>query len=694
MTWFDSPRRSHVFVAAAAAVFQLMVLPIWRPLNLPDESGFLLNAIRLGTGGAPSGLDYFPGYSTLLAPLTALTTDLETLTRLVQVVNGLLGVVTALLAMQLARRLGEDLTEPALAAIGLVVAAYPAYRLFGAFALSENLLVPWTVGLCLAFERAVRRSTGVDVAVFGLMAGLSFAIHSRAIALTLAGFCAALLVLRGRSLLGALAGQAAGLGTALLLVTYTLDTSVDSGAPRSSPGALLRSALSVRGAADAILSAAGQGFYLLAATAGLGALGLWHLTDAVLSSSRESDSARSVGILAILILATSVGISSLFLAGREGDFAIYGRYGEGVLVPFLVAGLVASASSPATTRDRIWRLCVGLPLLAGALVLVRGPEAFQGRTLLLNIAGVFPVVDVVGSIRLSTLALYGVAAMLVVGLLLRSHFVAGSLVLAAVFLGFGSFAIDRSAAAIDVLDTQDQLITAIEESAVDADCVALDIWQLPDRWHQENYRLRLDQQRFEYWSSATPQPPCSDLIISQRSDLDDLIPGASVIAVEPFGRQALWVLPGARQDVINSQRSTITDPLAAFEADQEIVVDIETPPLSVALGDSFEAVATIENRGPLGLFPEGGFATIEGSTNLGLEFRSLEEPDVRRHEPIRIRIPVAVAKGTAVELSRQLRPEDIDPSIQPGTYLLVASIVQEGIAWTDFADAVMIEVTG
>ncbi len=498
-------------------------------------------------------------------------------------------------------------------------------------------------------------------AVFGLMTGLSFAIHSRAIALTVAGVFAAFLVLRGRALWTALAGQA-GLGASVLLVAYTLDTSVDSGAPRDSPGALLRSARSIRGVTDVVMSAAGQGFYLLAATAGLAGLGLWLLIDAVVKPSPGQDSSRSVGILAISILAASIGISSLFLAGREGDFAIYGRYGEGVLVPFLVAGLVASATSPATTRHRIWRLCVALPVLAGGLVLIRGPEAFQGRTLLLNIAGVFPVVDVVGSIRLSTLTLYGVAAMLVVGLLLRSHFVAGSLVLTSVFVGFGALAIDRSAAAIDVLDTQDQLIAAIEESAVDADCVALDIWQLPDRWHQESYRLRLDHQRFEYWSSATPQPPCSDLIISQRSDLDDRIPGASVIAVEPYEASST-VGPARCQARRHQCAATDQSPT-------------RSPPLPLTRTSSSESrlrrLSLSETRskrwqpsrteGRSACFPREGSWSIEGSTNLGLEFRLPGEPDVRRHEPIRIRLPFAMATGTTVELSRQVRPEDIDPS--------------------------------
>lgn len=676
---------------------QLIALPIRRPLILPDESGFLLNAIRLSEGGPPSGLDYFPGYSVFLAPLTALTSDLSTLTRLVQVVNGLLGIVTALLAVRLARRLDARLSEPVLAVIGMIVAAYPAYRLFAALALSENLLVPWTVALCLVFEWSVRRSGTAEALAFGLLVGLSLSIHTRAVALTVAGGVASLFLHRGRPLLASLAGMVLGGTVALALVMYTLETPVDSGAPRSSASALVSDALSLRGVGDVILSAGGQGFYLLAATGGIVGLGLWALLlpSLRLAQRAETDgedrAETAIGLLAVLILAASLGVSSLFLAGREGDFAIYGRYGEGVMVPLLVAGLVTLAADATLATQRLGRLIFALPTIGALLVLARGPEAFQGRSLLLNIAGVFPVVDWVGTIRLSTITLFGVVAIIVVGAALRWNFLAGGVFLTAVFLATAGFAIDRSAAAIEVLDGQDDLIAVIADNP--ADCIALDIWQLADRWHQENYRLSLDDQRFSYWSSAAEDPPCSDLVISQRADLDDVVPGSSVIAVEPFGHQALWVLPGPRQDAIDaSEHPSIRDPLAPFPEDQSATVRISTDVPFLTIGTSFETTADVENLGPFGFFPQGGFATVAGSVNLGLEFRLAEQPDVRRHEPFRVRMPTAVGPGDRVKLTQVLRPEDIDPSIEPGSYLLVGSLVQEGIGWTEFSDAMLIEV--
>ncbi len=242
-----------------------------------------------------------------------------------------------------------------------------------------------------------------------------------------------------------------------------------------------------------------------------------------------------------------------------------------------------------------------------------------------------------------------------------------------------------------MLDAQDDLIAVISNSP--ADCIALDIWQLSDRWHQENYRLNLDEQTFSYWSSATEDPPCSDLVISQRADLDDVVPGASVIAVEPFGRQALWVLPGRRQDTIDAGgQPSIRDPLAPFSADQAATVHLSTDVSILTIGTSFETMADVENSGPLGLFPQEGFATVAGSVNLGLEFRLADQPDVRRHEPFRIRMSTAVGSGDGLKLTQELRPEDIDPSIEPGTYLLFASLVQEGIGWTEFSDAIPIEV--
>lgn len=701
MSWLDRPSRTTGVVALTTLLFQLMVLPIWRPLILPDESGFLLNAKRLGTGTGPSGLAYFPGYSVILSPLTAVTTDIETLMRLAQSVNGILGALSAVLAVGLARRLRIGLSESALTAIGLAIGAYPAYRLFGAFALSENLLVPWTTALCLAFERAERRASRVDAVIFGLIAGLSLSIHTRALALTVASVGAAVLLLRGQSLVSAISGAAIGVALSVSLVSFSLDASVVTGAPRDSPSALILDAMSVRGVVEVITSAGGQVFYLLTATAGIAGLGLWALVDSARPTGSDSGiGPRSVGVLAIGIFVASIGISSLFLAGREGDFAIYGRYGEGVLVPLLVAGLVTLASDPATARHRAMRLAFALPALAAVLVLVRGPEAFEGRMLLLNIAGVFPVVEFVGTIRLSALTAVGVTGIVIVVGLLTWRFVLGTLALSVVFLATAAFSINRSAAAIDALDQQDDLIVALERTidvltttTNDTPCVALDIWQLPDRWHQENYRLRLDDTAFEYWSSATPKAPCSDLVVSQRPDLDDVFPGAAVVAVEPFGRQALWILPGELQEAVNTSDGTIPDPLATFTADQGATVDLVVASTTVALGSNLEMTTSVANNGPLGFFPQDSFSTSAGSINVGLELRSVTEPDVRLHEPFRVRLPRALASGETESLDITVRPEDIDGSVQPGTYLLVASLVQEGVAWTDFSASVEIEVT-
>lgn len=706
MRWIDRPRRSAFVVAIAAMLMHLAVLPIRRPLILPDEAGFLLNARRLASGAPPSGLNYFPGYSVLIAPLSSATSTIASLTALVQVLNGALLVAAALLAMQLARRLHPTISEPAVTAIGLITAAYPAYRLFAAFALSENVLVPWTVLLCLALERSLRRSSSADAALFGLCAGLSLSIHTRALGLTVAALGTSAVWLRGRQLIAALAATSGGVVAAVALVSYTLDTSVDSGAARDSPGSLLRDAASLRGSLDVVTSALGQSLYLLVATFGLAGLGVWWFADTVLhyrsirgdgdiddAAMRTTRVRAAVGTLALGLLTASLGISSLFLAGREGDFAIYGRYGEGVLLPFVVAGLVAVDSWRKLPVRRLFALAVAMPSLAGLLVIIRGPEAFQGRTLLLNIAGVFPVVDTVGSIRLSTIALFGVVSLGLLVVVVRWRAGAAVVVVLLTFVATSMFSINRSADAIEILEQQDDLIAVFEALPDDVDCIALDIWQLPDRWHQENYRLVLDDQDFRYWSSATPAPPCSDLIVSQRSDLDEVLPGAAVVAVEPLGRQALWVLPGETRDQLEQVGLVpIESPLDVLPADQTVVVTLTVQPTTSAIDEPLDISITVTNQGPAGLFPELAFADVAGSVNIGLEIRAADAPTVRRHEPIRFRLTSALAPGDIEHVTTSLRPLDIDPGLEPGSHVLVASLVQEGIAWTDLAAEVAVEI--
>jgi hypothetical protein len=699
-TWIDRPSRSGAVVAIAAFWMQLVVIPIRRPLIMPDEAGFLLNTRRLGAGAPPSGLDYFPGYSALITPFASATASPEALTTIVQVINGVLLVSAALLAMALARRLHPELSEAAIAGIGVVTAAYPAYRLFAAFALSENLLVPSTILLVLLFERLLRRATPIDGLVFGLFAGLAFSIHARAVALTLAALIAALTFVRGRQLAASLTGLAAGTAASVALVAFTVDSSVDTGGPRTSAGTALRDAGSVNGLLDVASSAIGQVFYLLVATVGIAGLGGWWFADqlrnqrGISGHGQANRTTAGVAVLSILILFGSLGVSSLFLAGGTGDLAIYGRYGEGVLLPFLVAGLVQISGLPHLTNRRAALIAMAILLLAGLLLATRGPEAFDGRMLLLNIAGVFPIVDTVGDIRLSIIGLAGVAAILIAATASRIRPALGLTVVVLGFLWTSWFSIERSAAAIEILDGQDELVAVLEDLSGTVDCVALDIWQLPDRWHQENYRLTVNRQEFRYWSSAAPEEPCSDLVISRRADLDDIVPGAAVVAVEPFGQQALWVLPGPTMAAVEARLGPpIEGPLDPLPPNQMAIVKLETDVTTTSPAGLLDLVVVIENAGPGGLFPEFGFADVLGSVNIGVELRPADEPDVRVHEPIRIRLTAALGPEGRMEIARRLRPIDIQPSVEPGSYVMVASLVQEGIAWTDFDASVAIEIT-
>lgn len=686
-----------LLVGLASLVLQLLVVQIRRPLNLPDEAGYILNAIRIGAGEPASGLDYFPGYSLLLAPAATFTQDLSTLTLHVQVVNGLLGALTASLAVHLATKLAPTLGRSSAIAIGLVTASYPSFRLFAAFALSENLVVPSALALCILIHRCATSPNVRTAAVLGLAAGSALAIHPRAVALPIAVLATGVHLLwqQRRALTGLVAGLAIGLLGSLALVAAVVDVDVNTGAQNASVRLKLSAALTPSGLLDLVASAAGQLFYLTVGSAGVILLGLIACITSIVRSVTDDRPGDAVRRLAATMFVASLGISSLFLAGASGDFAIYGRYIEAVVVPLLVIGLLHLRNRVATIRWEMAAVVCLPPVLALFLLVTVGPERFEGRTLLLNIAAVFPVVDYVGGIRLPQLATFGIAFTVVTILGFQRHFLVGAGVLCIPFLAAAQLSIDRSAAALVVLDKQDELLNDLAEVrvATGVECVALDIWQLPDRWHQENYRLRLDDLTFSYWSSSTPEPPCSDLIVSQRADLDDLFPGALIVDVEPFGQQALWVLPGPIADSLTTADVvTESDPLAPFPPTQSVQLELTLDTAEVVSGSTLAFTITVTNGGPGALFPLQAFNTTTGTVSLGVEFRLAEAVAEPLTEPYRIGLPSVVSEDEGIDVRFEAIATSSAGPLPPGYYVLLVTVVQEGVAWTDFTTSQVVEV--
>src|SRR6185312_2263567 len=97
--------------------------------------------------------------------------------------NAVLAGLTTLLMFRLARRLLPDGGSLIWGAAAAITAAYPALLLWSNLAVSENLLVPGFVLLCLLLLRAGERPTVIRWLLVGAETGLLSWVHERAVVL-------------------------------------------------------------------------------------------------------------------------------------------------------------------------------------------------------------------------------------------------------------------------------------------------------------------------------------------------------------------------------------------------------------------------------------------------------------------------------------------------------------------------------
>src|SRR5690348_11825415 len=131
------------------AVHAGLTVHMHTPVIHADEYGYLMGAHFMARGGLATAKPFSPGYSLLIVPLWWLSDSAATVYRWTLEINAVLAGLTALLLFRLARRLRPDSRTVTWAVAVVVVCAYPALLLWSNLAISENLLVPGFVLLCL-----------------------------------------------------------------------------------------------------------------------------------------------------------------------------------------------------------------------------------------------------------------------------------------------------------------------------------------------------------------------------------------------------------------------------------------------------------------------------------------------------------------------------------------------------------------
>ncbi len=558
-------------VAAVVAAAHLLLVALLRAtpgvILWTDGAGYLANARWLAPGVHAPDLDvtpfYHAGYSLLLAPVYALTTDPGTVYRSALVVNALAAGAGAVLLWRLATAVFGLRGWRAVLAAGLA-STYPAVLLQSGFEWAESLLFTVVALWALALWAALRRATSRSSVALGAAGAGTYLVHPRAVGLVLVtALVLAAAVLRGRLRWRVgLAGAATLVGT--LGATEALHAALRAAtrAPDApGAGAGLAARLLDPGAwGDIALRAAGQGWYLLVASAGLTAAGVVVLVAFALGRADRDRAWFALAVLAGIALTGAVGAAGV-IDPRRVDHHVYGRYLE-VFAPLLLVAAAAAMLRPAGRWRVPGRAATGATLAAAAAAAVvlglvtslgYGPDAFTGDLMPLNVLGVLVWSGDRTTIDLPAVTLGAGAVTVVVAALVAASRRTAALAVLALTGGFALAAGVVQARTLDPFVRQFGELVTIPQAvkALEAD-LGLDGPQvlsvdLADRDGIviNAYAVELPDHRVELFDSRRGEGPAGELVIgSKRWGGRQVGRGAALLYPETARDQALWAVPG------------------------------------------------------------------------------------------------------------------------------------------------------
>jgi len=653
-------RRPAIALAAVAAALAVLHLVLVLPVHgflLSDTTGYLANARWLAgeagdTWQGPTSF-YHPLWSLLVAPIHLVT---ET-PRQVQVgallLNGVLSIAVLPAAYAVGRRVFGLAPWPAVAA-GAVAATYPAVVLLAGYEWAEALYQLLFLGFVLAV--AAPRS----YVLVGALAAALNATHPRGIGIV--GVAGLYLLVAARRDRRALAGLAtlAVLFVATRLLNGALLDAIYGDTSKGVEGDVLSRLTEPRLVWGAVKAAIGQAWYLTVASFGLVPLGaLW-----LAITPRVS---RTVRLVVLGAGVATLAASALQMSdGTRVDHMVYGRYDEGAVPAFLVAGAAAVVAWRAALPRLLGAVAAVVAVLAAVLVAVRGGEVFRGDVMPLNVTGILVWRDDVSEVdvlRVTVLAVVVTAAVLLAG---RWRPVAGLAVAALVFAGSSASVQART---IDPFDDTFAGMTRISETLRSLPRGSIGYDRAGYEHEAANfYQLELADLGVRFVDSRRAEPAADYVIGRPRASYE----GARLVFAEKgMYRQALWVLPGPLQDRLVRAGDVLEDG-ALPEAARRQRIRAEFAPIEHGTTRRITVSVTHTGEGagwvPLDAIP----GREKGVVRLGARwFRGDEEVLGMLAELDRVLLP---GQSTRV-------PIDVGAPSPPGRYTLRLGLLEEGVGW-------------
>ena len=318
------------------------------PSELPDATGYLL-AARWMAGGFAGHFpafdpEYQGGYPLLLMPAFWLSANPAVVYRIVMIINGLVNALVLPLAFAVLRRM--DVPSRPAYGIAHVAALLPAVVFYSQFPLADTVLPVMVLGWLLLLHRWLAAGTtggGFWPGVLAsLIAAYAYAVHGRGA--VIAALQLAVLVVaavrrwvprRDAALSAAVLAVGAGLGVGLNALL--LRRNYPDGALPLRP-ALIAHTTTLHGLLTTAEWTAGKLWYLIAATAGVAALGLAGLAVVALCTR----AARADRVLAVVMIAATLGIGVATSAAlpdlHRVDTWVNGRYLAPLALPLFLVG--------------------------------------------------------------------------------------------------------------------------------------------------------------------------------------------------------------------------------------------------------------------------------------------------------------------------------------------------------------------
>ncbi len=567
----EQPGRPPVGPAALVAIYLglvaarlLIAANGYFPVIQPDEVIYR-EAARwfAGVGPLPNLADtfLFPlGYPLLVAPLWWLSDTLAGVSGALLVFNALVGSAAFFPLRFLLVRL-SGASEALCTAAAAVTTLYPAYLVITGMWATDNAFVPLFVLLMACAWWLFEAPSGPRAAAYGALAAALYFVHERAL-LIVAVVAVQLVVMAVR---GHLRRRVAGIALGTLAVGFAavrwlmvLAVAVlYRGDPVERPLLeVLAKLLRLDGWIDVVLQAAGQGWYLLVATYGLGAIGLAVLVEllrrhrAALWTPGPGSAAGHVALLLLLatgavFATTSVYFPSNSIIGDKAEYMFFGRICEGTLPVLLALGL----AWPGGRSERRFPLTV-LGWMAVALVLGAVMMAGRGMEALGDDPGTYGIFGVRWFLRdghwllgpvsgtLAVAAVAGAAAWL-----LRRRRAAFAALVGLSFLWLSAdLSLHYMGRRLERLYTQ--AIPAQLARAGGADEIAIDTRAVRTGRYAELVR-RVDVRSF---SSRGRRRPPADVVLTRRDWKYAERHDARFLVGERDRNYALWALPGPAAD--------------------------------------------------------------------------------------------------------------------------------------------------